>query len=226
MHDSGPGNRGFQEDQDQVAIELKPGRNTLFVKIGNMGGGWEFAARLPGYDGARFVPRTEAPPEEKQRAFALATKADGSWANPGDAKRGEKLFFDPNAGLGAICATCHAVRGKGGQIGPELTTVAVNYKRPDLITSIHEPSKTIALGFEQQMLETKNGETFAGAVRQETNDALTLVGVDGQPRVVKKADVKTRKALELSMMPPGLTLGLKPADFADLLAYLETLRGQ
>ena len=90
--------------------------------------------------------------------------------------------------------------------------------------SILEPSKTIALGFEQNMIETNGGETFIGALRQETADAFTLVGADGQPHIVKKSDVKTRKPMEQSLMPAGLTLGLKPEDFADLLAYLETLK--
>ena len=47
--------------------------------------------------------------------------------------------------------------------------------------------------------------------------------MDGQPHIVKKTDVKTRKPLEISLMPPGLTLALKPEDFADLLAFLESL---
>ena len=82
------------------------------------------------------------------------------------------------------------MQGKGGQVGPDLTAIAVNYKRPDLITSILEPSKTIALGFEQFIVKTNGGDIFAGAIRQETSDAITVLGADAQPHVVKKADVK------------------------------------
>jgi putative heme-binding domain-containing protein len=224
VHDSGVVSRSFGEDQDQAKLHFVAGRNALLVKIGNLGSAWEFAVRIPGLDGDTFKPSKELSPDEKQRAFALATKPDGSWFNAGDAKRGEKLFFDKEAALSGICATCHAVRGKGGAIGPDLSAIAVNYRRPELVVSILEPSKTIALGFEQSIVETKAGETLVGALRQETNDTLTLVGADGQPHVVKKADVKSRKPLELSLMPPGLTLALKPADFADLLAFLETLK--
>jgi putative heme-binding domain-containing protein len=181
---------------------------------------------MPGFENGKFIKSKEPAPDEKQRRFALATKPDGSYANPGNAKNGEKLFFDPAGAMGGICATCHAVKGKGGQIGPDLGTVAANYKRPDLVVSIHEPSKTIALGFEQVMVETKGGEVFAGALRQETAEALTLVGADAQPHTVKKADVKAQTHIPASLMPAGLTLGLKPEEFADLLAYLETLKGQ
>ena len=42
----------------------------------------------------------------------------------------------------------------------------------------------------------------------------------------KKADVKSQQHLPTSLMPPGLTMALKPEDVVDLLAYLETLKGQ
>ena len=84
-----------------------------------------------------------------------------------------------------------------------------------------EPGKTIALGFEQIMVETKAGDLFAGAIRKDTDDTLTLLGADLQPHLVKKADIKTRKPLETSIMPPGLTLALPPEALADL----ESLRG-
>ena len=78
LHDSGPGSRGFNADQDEVPLHFTKGRNALLVKIGNVGGGWEFAARIPGLDGRTFTPRKEPAPEVKQRAHALATKPDGS----------------------------------------------------------------------------------------------------------------------------------------------------
>jgi putative heme-binding domain-containing protein len=103
--------------------------------------------------------------------------------------------------------------------------VGLNYKRADLITSLHEPSKTIALGFEQVMLEAAGGETIAGSLRAESGDAFTIVDAAGQSKAVKKSEVKKKTDLHMSLMPPGLTLGLKPEDFADLLAYPESLKG-
>ena len=224
VHDSGPGSRSLNVDQDEVPLHFAKGRNALLLKIGNVGGGWEFAARIPGVEGSTFTPATEPAPDVRQRAFALAAKPDGSWLNRGDAKRGEKLFFDPAASLGGVCASCHKVRGMGKEVGPDLSLVGSIYQRGEFIVSILEPSKTIALGFEQNVIETTGGETFTGALRQETGEAFTLTGVDGQPHVILKRDVKTRRPLDVSLMPPGLTLGLKPEDFADLLAFLETLK--
>jgi len=221
-----PGSHGYQPDQNETLLQLKAGKNALFVKIGNKSGTWVFHARMPGFENGKFIKSKEPTPEEKQKAFALAAKPDGTFINAGNVKNGEKLFFDQGAAMGGICATCHAVGAKGGQIGPVLTTVGANYKRADLITSLHEPSKTIALGFEQVMLETTGGETIAGSLRAESADAFTIVDAAGQSRAVKKAEVKKKTDLHMSLMPPGLTLGLKPAEFADLLAYLESLKGQ
>jgi putative heme-binding domain-containing protein len=127
--------------------------------------------------------------------------------------------------MGAVCATCHAVKGQGSRFGPELTSIGTNYKRADLITSIHEPNKTIALGFEQVVVETAGGELIAGALRSEAGDILTILSADGQSHAVPKADAKKVTHVPASLMPPGLTLGLEPEQFTDLLAYLESLRG-
>lgn len=226
IHDVPAPSRSFNPDRDEVWLHLTAGVNRILVKIGNQSGPWQFAARIPGLEGNAFAIAREALPEAKQRAFALLTKGDGSFTHPGNVTRGSKIFHDPAGPLGGLCATCHAVNGKGGQIGPDLSAVAVNYKRADLITSIHEPSKTIALGYDQVLVTTKAGDVFTGAIRQETNDSMTVLGVEGQPRVVKKAEIKSRAALETSLMPAGLTLGLKPEEFTDLLAYLESLKGK
>jgi putative heme-binding domain-containing protein len=226
LHDSGPGSRGFEPDQDQVDLHFTAGKNQLLVKIGNLSGTWDFAARIPGFDGTKYVQSREPTPEDRQRAYALATKPDGAWLHKGDPKKGEKVFRDQTGPLAGVCATCHAVRGQGGQVGPDLTAIAANYKRPDLITSILEPSKTIALGFEQVMIETNGGDVFFGALRAQTDGTLTLVGADAVKHVVKKADVKTRTDMKTSLMPQGLTLALKLEDFTDLIAFLETLKAK
>jgi len=224
VHDFGA-SRGYEADKDEVPVHVDAGVNRLLVKIGNIGGDWEFAMRMPGLEDGKFVKAKEAAPDEKQRTFALAAKPDGAWLHAGDPAYGEKLFHDQSAGLGGVCATCHTVRGKGGQVGPDLTAIGVNYKRQDLVTSVLEPSRTIALGFETVMIETKGGDTFVGAIRSDVNDELKIVGVDGMPHLVKHAEVKKRTDVKTSMMPQGLTLALKPEDFVDLISYLETLRG-
>ena len=63
------------------------------------------------------VLKTLAVNREQQQAklASLAAVLTG-----GDIQRGRELFFGNKK---AICATCHAVQGQGGQIGPDLTRI-------------------------------------------------------------------------------------------------------
>jgi len=53
---------------------------------------------------------------------------------------------------------------------------------------------------------------------------VTLVDATGKKIVVKKSDIAVRKLSNLSMMPEGLQTGLKPEEFVDVVAYLESLK--
>ena len=63
----------------------------------------------------------------------------------GDPKRGEALFFTSPT---AACSSCHAVSGKGGDIGPILDGIAVRGDRAYLLESLMEPNAKLAKGFE------------------------------------------------------------------------------
>src|SRR5207247_937332 len=62
-------------------------------------------------------------------------------AGSGDPAAGERVFLHVQ---GPRCATCHRVDGRGGKIGPELSTIGRALSRERLIESILTPSKEIA----------------------------------------------------------------------------------
>ena len=76
------------------------------------------------------------PKMDDYAAFALA--------NRGDPVRGRAVFDDPR---GVGCIKCHRINGSGGEGGPDLSRVAANYGRSDLIESVLFPSKKVADGF-------------------------------------------------------------------------------
>src|SRR5205823_14262838 len=51
----------------------------------------------------------------------------------GEVQRGRDLFF---ANQKAICATCHAVQGQGGKIGPDLGKIGAIRTPRDLLEAI------------------------------------------------------------------------------------------
>lgn len=140
---------------------------------------------------------------------------------PGDAARGERLFFDP-AGPG--CATCHQVGERGGAIGPELTHVGGVRTGAELVESILEPSARIAAGYEVTELRTRDGATILGRVVAEDDTSLTVASGGDARHTVSRADIVTRTPRAESLMPAGFADRLTVSDLSDLLAYLSSLR--
>jgi len=64
---------------------------------------------------------------------------------PGNAMRGEELFFNSPT---AACAACHTVNGKGGDVGPILDGIAVRGDRAYILESLMDPNAKLAKGFE------------------------------------------------------------------------------
>jgi uncharacterized protein len=63
----------------------------------------------------------------------------------GDPKRGEDLFFNNPI---AACASCHTVKGKGGDVGPILDGIAVRADKAYIEESLMDPNAKLAKGFE------------------------------------------------------------------------------
>jgi putative heme-binding domain-containing protein len=116
------------------------------------------------------------------------------------------------------------VSGQGGLVGPELSGVGIKYPREELITSVLYPSQRISSGYEPIVIATGDGRVITGIVKSETPDAIEVEDADAKRIKIAKADVDARKPSDVSLMPNGLAEGLSPSDFADLIAYLETLK--
>ena len=141
--------------------------------------------------------------------------------NGGDAGRGRALFGDLKR---LACARCHRAQGQGGDIGPDLSDIGGKFDRPLLVESVLEPSRQIVEGYRTTTLATKDGRVLSGIARDETPAGLVLVDADGKRNTVRADEIEDRKFAETSLMPAGLAVGISPPEFADLIAYLETLR--
>lgn len=139
----------------------------------------------------------------------------------GNAERGERLFFDER---GVACSRCHRVEDRGGSVGPDLSLAGIQFTRAQLIESILYPSRAIREGYQQVIVETRDGESLAGAIKADTADGVTLVDATGRTNFVSRAMISNRDTSSLSLMPEGLQAGLSPDDFSDLIAYLESRR--
>jgi putative membrane-bound dehydrogenase-like protein len=130
----------------------------------------------------------------------------------GEPKRGVEVFTKN-------CSTCHQLHGIGHVVGPDLA--AVGDKSPQgLLISILDPNRTVEPRYVNYLATTKSGLTFTGVLANETGSSITLMGQDGKAQVILRADLDELVSTGKSLMPEGLEKEVKPADMADLIAFL------
>jgi putative heme-binding domain-containing protein len=138
----------------------------------------------------------------------------------GDAKRGRDVFLSRQA----ACANCHRVGSDGGTVGPDLSTVGARRERRDLLEAIALPSASLARGYESYTLTTTAGKIHTGLIVRQTPETLVLRTPDQTEVRLPRSEIDEMQPSPLSIMPQGLDRTLSPEEFADLLAYLATLR--
>jgi putative heme-binding domain-containing protein len=129
---------------------------------------------------------------------------------------GKKMF---SAGL---CVACHRFGTEGGGIGPDLTNLAKRSDYKAILESTLQPNLVVSDQFEQHELKMKDGSVVMGRIVVDEKDAYSLVQSGLEPlklKKVNKAEVASRKASKLSMMPPGLANSMNADELKDLVAY-------
>ena len=142
-------------------------------------------------------------------------------AMAGGSVEGGKLIFTDQR---TACSQCHSVDGTASGLGPDLYAAGDKFARADLAQSILDPSSSIMTGYATTILENRKGERFQGILRSRTDEVLVLGQVGGVDLQIARSEVVKEETGTVSLMPPGLHSQLSPAEFRDLVAYLESLR--
>src|SRR5262249_18066758 len=149
----------------------------------------------------------------------------------GNSALGKELFYGS-----AGCGTCHMVNGKGGRLGPDLTTTASSRSNEYLVDSLRVPSKRLAQGMLESMKEfsqeyetanvtTADGTKYVGVVLNE--DAFTVQVLDTREKLHlwEKNTLKSYEKTRQSLMPAYDEKMLPEKDVQDLLAFLAAANG-
>jgi putative membrane-bound dehydrogenase-like protein len=140
---------------------------------------------------------------------------------PDDVDAGRRLFYHSN---GPGCYKCHTVNGRGGRVGPDLSTIGRSHSREKLFDSMFEPGKEIAPQYVTWSFETADGKAHAGMIVHE-NEGKTIIGdAEGKLTELKTLDIVERSAQQKSVMPDNLLEQMTIQEFRDLIAYLESLK--
>ena len=71
---------------------------------------------------------------------------------------------------------------------------------------------------------TRDGPTYTGMVAFESADGVILQLSATATIRLAESDILSRQPSSVSLMPAGLLNGMTPSQFADLYAFLKTLR--
>jgi putative heme-binding domain-containing protein len=123
----------------------------------------------------------------------------------------------------AACSNCHAMRGEGGAVGPDLTQLGTRFSKRDILESIIDPNKVISDQYVSTVFSLKDGSSVMGKLVKEEKEAYFISQNPFSPQTLRTLDKKlvtgTRNA-DVSLMPPALINQLNPERLRDLMAYL------
>jgi putative heme-binding domain-containing protein len=144
----------------------------------------------------------------------LATRA----MQQGDAARGELVYRRETMG----CVGCHAIKGVGGKVGPDLGTIGASAPLDYIVESLLTPGAAVKEGYTALLVVTDDGRQHLGLPVSETETELVLRDAKGQEIRLAKTAIEERTSAG-SMMPVGLTDPLSPGDLLDLIRFCAEL---
>ena len=150
----------------------------------------------------------------------------------GNAAHGKELFYGS-----AACSTCHMIQGKGGRLGPDLSTTGSARSIEYLVESVRSPSRRLAQGISEAMKEfsqeyetvtavTEDGTKFVGVVLNEDHFTLQMMDTREQLHLFEKDKLRSLEKSRESLMPAYDQKALSDKDLQDVIAYLLAVGAQ
>jgi len=144
----------------------------------------------------------------------------------GNAAHGKELFYGD-----ANCSLCHVIAGKGGRLGPELTSVGGSRTRESIIDSVRNPSRRLAWGLTEATKEfpqeyetitvvTPDGKEIKGVTLNEDSFSVQMMDSSEKIYLLEKDKLRSFQKSRESMMPKYNPDILSDKDLEDIVAYL------
>jgi len=134
-----------------------------------------------------------------------------------DVKLGQQLYVKH-------CSKCHQHGKLGEAIGPNLTGMSV-HPAEELLIHILDPSRSVEGNFRQYTIVTIEGRILTGMLASETRTSVELIDNEAKRHTLARADIEDLISSAKSVMPEGFEKQMKPAEMANLLAFL-TAKGK
>jgi cytochrome c oxidase cbb3-type subunit III len=146
----------------------------------------------------------------------------------GNATQGKNLFYGD-----ANCSSCHMINGKGGRVGPDLSSVGGSRRTDALIDSIRKPSARLAWGlteptkefpqeYETATVVTEDGQQIKGVTLNEDSFTIQMIDSSEQLHLFEKDKLKSCEVSRKSLMPAYNPDMLSDKDLNDIIAFLQS----
>jgi putative heme-binding domain-containing protein len=136
----------------------------------------------------------------------------------GDPARGEQIYRRTEL----ACATCHAIGGVGGKVGPDMTSLGASAPLDYLVESLYDPNAKIKEGYHSLVVVTEDNQVISGIEIESGADELVLRDANDKLVRIPQLDVIAKKPGP-SLMPLGVVDRLSEQEQLDLLSFLSQL---
>lgn len=133
----------------------------------------------------------------------------------GNAETGKELFWGK-----AGCSECHMVSGRGGFLGPDLSSYGESHSVKEMEAAIVNPERKAGPRRVGAEVTTKDGNVYSGLVRNEDNFSMQLQARDGTFHLLSKSELTAIHYQSQSLMPTDYATKLTAEELNNLVAYL------
>jgi cytochrome c oxidase cbb3-type subunit 3 len=137
----------------------------------------------------------------------------------GDRQAGQEVFA-------TSCSQCHRVNRSGGRLGPDLSRIGAARSIRYLTESIRRASKDVPRQYETVVAVTQDGKRIPGIRLNEDTFSLQLMDLQERFQFFLKEGLREVTYERRSLMPDYDEQVLSEKGLQDLLAYLQSLRGE
>ena len=120
------------------------------------------------------------------------------------------------------CAACHSIGEADPKRGPDLNKIGASLNREAIAEAILKPDAGIAKSWVDVTIT--DGTTLQGTLVEKSDTQVIVRNIAGIPTTVKADDVKEIKTSASTLMGPHLLDALTMEQFADVIAYLHSLK--
>lgn len=163
------------------------------------------------------MPATGLPENDIWRIVAFIRNIRGTASDnivPGDVEHGMQVFETKGG-----CRTCHMIRGQGGIMGPDLSSIGAELTLSRLRDALTK-AVPVRPGFQPVRAITLAGEIISGIAKNEDGFSIEILDEKGKLHLFTQDELREVVHEKISPMPHDIDKKLTADEFRDLVAML------